>query len=561
MLDNQPQTYYLDDPYLRDVQQLQREFDALVSREIQELSHLEDWIEQEQRLLRRVQEAMTGHKIDFYRDTASAAKHDIHMYDQTVIQPLLMTYAAKLDKKFLACPLTEKLDNRRYKRMKTVRQSKSALFREENIPLIVREKQLGVKYSEVKGGISIAWAGQRRSYSYVQAQLDNPDRAVREQAWRALAKARRSVKPEMDAMMSELIAIRHQIALNAGFKNYRDYMFVSKNREYSLQDCSNLHTSALQLIVPSWNRLSSVLQSDLGVDRWRPWDNTTRLLHQSPFSTVTELMDGVQKMFGKTDAYFEEQFQLMRQTGLLDVEWRPGKHSGGFMDPLPATQNAFVFTNFGPSFNAIIALIHEMGHAINTYLNRDFDEQNWRDEVTELFSHSMELLLLDKLDVFYPNSSEFRSARREEVRRALGLLLGPVTRDVFETWMYTHPTHTVEERDQCFLEISKQYKESPVDLAGLESDMSTSWIDTSHYFLYPFYSIEYSISVLGAFQLLQLYRQNPQLAVALYKQGASANINLSIAEIYQATGITFDFSAPALQKAAEFVEQLINELQ
>jgi oligoendopeptidase F len=342
-------------------------------------------------------------------------------------------------------------------------------------------------------------------------------------------------------------------------------MFKVKNREYSVQDCYDFHAAVEKYIVPTWNRLSNVFQSELGVDTYRPWDSGAKTLRGAPFSTVTELMDGVQEMLGKTDPYFEEQFKHMRENGLLDLESRQGKSPGGFLSSLRASKNAFIFANIGPSFGAIITLLHEMGHAVNAYMQfltgNDFDEWNIPAEVEELYSHGMELLLLDKLDTFYPDDREFKKAQREELRRAFSLLLGPVSTDLFQHWMYTHPNHTSQERDEKYLEISKRYMDNPVEMSGLESDVASSWIGRIHYFQYPFYAIEYSMSELGALQLLEIYRNDPKKAVALYKQGAGTNLNQSIAVIYQDTGVEFDFSETIVKRTAKFVENVIGELK
>lgn len=559
--------YYADDINLRDVEALEGRLKVLVQSEIKSLAHFEAWLEEESMLNNQIQEAMTGHKIDYYRDTANADKRDMHMYDQSVIQSILLKYQAELDKKFCNCPFTGELDDGKYDWMRQVRHARVELYREENIPLNVREKELGAKYTEVMAGLSIDWEGESKPCPFVRAQLDNPDRTIRERAWRALAEARSRVKSEIDDIMNELVQLRHQMAVNAGFENYRDYMFKVKNREYSIHDCYDFHASVEKQIVPAWNRLADLYRSELGLDAYRPWDSDMKMLKGAPFSTVTELMDGVQAMFAKTDPYFEERFKFMRENGLLDLENRQGKRSGAFMEPLLATRNAFVFSNFSPSFNAVIALIHEMGHAVNFYLqfpnDNDFylHEQNWREEVGELYSHGMELLLLDKLDTFYPDGHAFKSAQREELRRSLGLLMGPLTRDLIEHWMYTNPNHTSGERDEKFLEISKRFKLSPVDASGLESEMASSWIDTVHYFLVPFYAIEYSISELGALQLLEVYRADPERAIALYKQGASANMNQSIAEIYRSTGVEFDFSESVIKRTGTFLEGVIEELK
>ncbi|MBM7644471.1 M3 family oligoendopeptidase [Scopulibacillus daqui] len=562
---NHRKSYYLENDDLKDVNKLEDKLKALVKYDIRSITELEKWLAQERVLNNEIQETMIGHKIDFYRDTANPEKRDIHMYDQSIIRPILLKYQAELDKKFCDCPFAGELDASKYGFVRQARRTKVELFRKENIQLAVREKEIGAKYSEIMGGLSIDWEGEKKSYSFVKAQLDHQDRTIRERAWRALAEARSRVKAEIDEMMNELVKLRHQTAVNAGFDNYCDYMFRVKNRAYHIQQCYNFQSSVEKHIIPSWKRLSDGFRKELGVDKYRPWDSSVKVLERKPFSTVHELMEGIQIMLGKTDPYFEEQFKFMRENGLLDLECRIGKYSGCFMDPLPASKKAFVFANFSPSFAAVIALIHEMGHAVNVCMqfanDPYFQEEMLRDETAELYSHGMELLMLDKLDTFYGDGREFRNAQREALRRSLGLLIGPLSRELFEYWIYTNPNHTSEERDRKFLEISKRFKNSPVDTSGLESEVAASWIDTTHYFLYPFYAIEYSISELGALQLLDIYRSSSERAVALYKRSAGANLNQSIAEIYRQTGVEFDFSEPVMKRTAEFLEGLFEELK
>lgn len=172
----------------------------------------------------------------------------------------------------------------------------------------------------------------------------------------------------------------------------------------------------------------------------------------------------------------------------------------------------------------------------------------------------MELLLLDKFDLFYPEEEEFKSAQREELRRAFTMLFGPLSGDLFQHWMYTNPQHTAQERDEKFYEISKRYGLNPVDTTGFEEEIGMSWIGTLHFIQYPFYDIEYSMSMLGALQLLENYQKNPQQAVEFYKKGASADYNQSIAEIYKETGVDFDFSESTVKRMGEFLEKVIQDI-
>src|SRR5690606_18338905 len=120
--------------------------------------------------------------------------------------------------------------------------------------------------------------------------------------------------------------------------------------------------------------------------------------------------------------------------------------------------------------------------------------------------------------------------------------------------------HTAKERDEKYFEISKRYGLHPVDTSGLEEVIGMSWIGTLHYFEVPFYNIEYSISMLGALQLLENYQKNPEQAIEAFKKGAGADYNQSIAAIYQETGVDFDFTEPAVKRMGEFLEKVIQEI-
>lgn len=556
--------YYQELIDLQDVKGLEDQIQSLLNVPIESVSDLENWLNEEKNLMIKIYEAMTGHEVDFYRNTEDPQIKSTYLHDQQVVLPLLMKYEAKLNEKLCNSPYFEQLDEKRYGLMRRVRESKVKLFREENIPLFVKEQELSTKYSEIMGGLTVEWDGEEKPFPFIQSQLDNLDREVREKAYKKVGEAYRKIKPDMDAIMDELVQLRHQIALNAGFENYRDYMFVVKNREYSVQDCYDFHENVEKHIIPAWNRLAEVFKAKLGVDTYRPWDTSAKLMKKAPYTEVEELMDGVSEMLGKTDPYFKDRFDYMRENGLLDLGDRKGKSPGGFCTGLPVSGDTFVFANFSPSFFSLIALIHEMGHAVNGYLqfaeHGPIDDHQHRSEIAELYSHGMELLLLDKLDRFYPDEEDFKSAQREELRRAFTMLFGPLAGDLFQHWIYTNPNHTAKERDEKYFEISKRYGLNPVDTTGFEDVIGMSWIGTLHYFQVPFYNIEYSISMLGALQLLENYRNNPAKAIEDYKKGASADYNQTIAEIYKETGVSFDFSESAVKRTGEFLEKVIEEI-
>lgn len=538
---------------------------SLLERNITSVSELESWLLDELRVTAEIEKEITSSLIATYRDTNDRNKRNLHMYNQNTIQPLLKRYTAKFDQKFRESPFSDLLNEQKYGFMKKARLVKSKMFNDKNIALSIKEQKLITKYREIMSNISINWEGEQKTYAYVKAKLDNPNRAIRKKAWYALCEARSIVKIEINCIMNELIQLRNEIALNAGFNNYSEYAFKQKNRDYSIKECYKLHESIEKYVVPIWEQLGILSKNNLGVKKYRPWDLTPCKLPKAPFQNAIDLLNGVEEIFRTTDLYFYEKFIHIRKTGLIDVEERENKAPGAACFTLPHSKEVFAFSNFSPSFYAINALIHEVGHAFHFYkqFNNDssMQERYLREEVAELYSLSLELLVMDKLNIFYKQEDEYKEVQRVQLYRTLSLLISSVAGDVFQHWLYTNPNHTQEERDEKYFELCERYQYSSVDSAGLEDEIGASWLESFHFVQFPFYKIEYAIAQIGAMRLFQIYREDPEKAIAFFKEGASADWNLPIQEIYEKTGVSFDFSEERIESTAMVILDLLSELK
>ena len=77
--------------------------------------------------------------------------------------------------------------------------------------------------------------------------LQSPNRAIREEAWTKIAERRYQDHEKLDILFNELRDLRHQLAVNAGFLNFRDYMFAAMGRfDYTPQDCFNFHEAVAE---------------------------------------------------------------------------------------------------------------------------------------------------------------------------------------------------------------------------------------------------------------------------------------------------------------------------
>lgn len=89
--------YYKELIDLQDVEGVEALIQALLDTPIESVSDLETWLKDEKGLSIKIMEAMTGHQVDFYRNTEDADIKATYLHDQQVIQPLLMKYEAKLN--------------------------------------------------------------------------------------------------------------------------------------------------------------------------------------------------------------------------------------------------------------------------------------------------------------------------------------------------------------------------------------------------------------------------------------------------------------------------------
>ena len=60
---------------------------------------------------------------------------------------------------------------------------------------------------------------------------------------------------KLDELLNKLVNLRDTVGKNAGFANYRDYMFAAMGRfDYTPQDCFNFHESVKKAVVPLLDR-------------------------------------------------------------------------------------------------------------------------------------------------------------------------------------------------------------------------------------------------------------------------------------------------------------------
>lgn len=546
---------------------LQPYFDKLIATEINSKEELESWLRNISELEAVISEDACWRQINMTCDTTNKEYEDAFTYFCMEIEPQMKPYFFELNKKMLASPFIKELDEAQYyPYLRSVRNAVH-LYREENVAIQAEMSLLAQQYGVISGKMTIEHEGKEYTLQQAARFLQSPDRELRETIFRKIAARRLQDKEELTNLFNKLLEKRQQVAVNAGFENYRDYKFRELGRfDYTPADCFAFHDAVREHILPLHKMLVERRRKKLGLDVMRPWDGDaepigTEPLH--PFETGKELSDKAIAVFGKLGNYFSGCLNTMTDMKRMDLESRVGKAPGGYNCPLAETGVPFIFMNAAGTVNDVITMMHEGGHAVHSFLSHSLPLSSFKEypmEIAELASMSMELFSMEHWDIFFSNKDELQRAQIDELERVISVLPWIATIDKYQHWLYTNPGHTNEQREAEWMKILAEFSTGVTDWTGFEEYRAYFWQKQLHLYEVPFYYIEYGIAQLGAIAMWRQYRENKEQALENYKAALALGYTKTLKELYATAGIRFDFSPAYVAELGSFVKERLVEM-
>ncbi len=542
-------------------------FKELTERPLDTQAALEQWLKDISEVEAAVSEDACWRQIKMTCDTTDPKLEEAFTYFCMEIQPKLQPYADKLNRKLIDSPFTTQLDKDLYFTYLRNVKKNIELFREQNIPIQAELSVMQQQYGVIAGKMAIEVNGQEYTLQQAAKFLENHDRNLREEVYRKINERRLQDKDTLNDLYSQLIERRQQVAVNAGFANYRDYKFEELGRfDYTKEDCFQFHEAVKLHVLPLVDKIYERKKAKLGLDNLRPWDTEAepdgiQPLH--PFGTGKELLDKTVKCFRSLNPFFADCLQKMNSMGHFDLESRKGKAPGGYNCPLAESGAPFIFMNAAGQMADVTTMVHEGGHAIHSFLAHPLALSAFKEypmEIAEVASMSMELFSMNHWEAFFDNKEELQRAKEHQLERVITIFPWIATIDKFQHWIYEHPTHTLEERKNKWTEILNEFSSRAIDYSGLEKYREYSWQRQLHLFEVPFYYIEYGIAQLGAIGMWMQYRQNPQQALQNYINALSLGGTKTLPELYHTAGLRFDFSPDHIKTLMAFVNSEMEKL-
>ena len=543
----------------------------LLSRELTCSSCLEKAISDSSNLAEHISETGALLYIGMTCDTENEKKKNEFLHFVENVRPKLSEFSDALNRRIAEHPSLEDLSER-YTLMIRGIISDIEIFRTENIPLGVEQTKLVTKAQGITGAMTVEFEGKERTFPEMKAFLESNDREKREKAWKSMVNRWMDNSEDLSEIFDELIKIRHQIALNAGFDTYTDYMFRAMHRfDYSVEDCLTFHDSIEKVCMPIVKDINEKRRVAFGLEKLSPWDvnektgsgpdvNGERPLR--PFESVQDMVTKLSQLFHNMSEDLGNKFDKLVEMDTLDLETRKGKAPGGYQYYLEKSRVPFIFMNAAGLQGDLETMIHESGHAFHSLYCGHLDlidERNYPIEFAEVASMSMELLTQDEWGIFYENSNEVNRARISHLEGVVYLLPWIATIDAFQHWIYANPDHTRDERKECWLSLREKFG-SDMNWNGNEEFRELSWQQQGHLYGVPFYYVEYGIAQLGALQLWQTHRKDPEKALIDYSNAMELGNTKTLPDLFAAAELKLGFDEKHLNSLIKEVKIAMSEI-
>jgi oligoendopeptidase F len=555
------------DAVLTNWEGLEPYFKTLLAQDLDSVSTLEKWLQNLSELEAFISEDACWRQIKMTCDTTDKSLEESFNFFCMEIQPKMQPYADALNKKLIACPFTADLDKSAYfTYLRSVKKS-IELFREENIPIQAELSVLQQQYGTIAGKMTIQFKEQEYTLQQAAQFLENPDRAIREEVYLKIQERRLQDQTSMHDLFSSLIQKRNQVALNAGFANYRDYKFQELGRfDYSKEDCYQFHEAIKLHVLPLIDKIYARKKKKLGVAILKPWDTEAEPAGISPLKPFTDGKDLYNKSvacFEKLNPFFADCLRKMNDLKHFDLESRKGKAPGGYNCPLAESGAPFIFMNAAGQMSDVTTMVHEGGHAIHSFLAHPLSLTAFKEypmEMAEVASMSMELFTMNHWQSFFDNEEDLNRAKEHQLERTITIFPWIAIIDKFQHWVYENPMHTIEERTASWKNIVAEFSTDSIDYSGLDMYRAIGWQRQLHLFEVPFYYIEYGIAQLGAIGMWMQYQINPTQALENYMNALSLGGTKTLPELYKTAGIEFNFSPNYVKKLMDFTNQELEKL-
>lgn len=499
-------------------------------------------------------------ELRFQQDTKNPQfKADAEALNQ--LRPKITGIDVMVKRKFLASPLRSELESELGSYLFDRWELDVTAFDPVIEPLVVAESKLEDEYTELLANAEFEFRGERLNLPTIGKYAEDPDREARREAlftkWDFFSRNRE----QLDRVYDDLVQLRHRMAKELEYHNFIELGYRRMMRtDYGPAEVARYREAIVREIVPLTERIVDAQARDLGVDHVMLWDEHvfSRATSPKPPQAYDQMLGAANAVFCGVGGEIGGFAGMMMRRELLDLQSREGKAGGGFCTSFPTYGLPYIFANFNGTTHDVNVLVHEMGHAFQSYSSRQMpvSEYLWPTyEACEVHSMSMEFLTWPQLERFFGEDAQ--RYRIQHLKSSLLFLPYGAAVDHFQHFVYENPSASAGDRHAFWKQLEATYLPWR-RYGGIEHlERGGYWQFQRHIYAMPFYYIDYTLALCCALQFWVRSLDDYDGALADYTALCKRGGELPFQSLVRSAGLQSPFDEGVLsyvaQRAAEVV--------
>jgi pepF/M3 family oligoendopeptidase len=396
---------------------------------------------------------------------------------------------------------------------------------------------------------------RRVPVSAVNGYLQDPDRGVRERAWKGWRKAHLDAADLLAATFNSITGTNLSLARRRG----EDAPLAGSLRASRL----TLRTveamwAATRARLPRLRGFLRAKSRALGLTRMASWDAGAPIpgvpARKTPYP---ETVDVIAAAFAEFSPGLADLARMMVDRLWIDAEQRDGKAPGGYCTSLPTVKEPRIFMNYGGGSSASRTLAHELGHAWHYWLIKDLPmtRRQYTMPLAETASTLAETVVV-KRAIQRATGAERLELLAERAGFVFGIVPMIMARYDFEGEVYRRRG----DGELAAEELATLSREAFAPVVGDDLDPDSIedhfWAHKLHHYHYPFYNYPYSFGALLSLGLHGLYEQRGAEFVPEIEKFLVGSGSMGTEPLARSVGI--DLEAPEFWELA--LDQAVEEV-
>lgn len=414
---------------------------------------------------------------------------------------------------------------------------------------------------ELIAGHTVEFEGQNLPLTMILNKAYDGDEKVRKAAYEAEIASYKKIE---DGLAACLCGIKGEVLTECKLRGYKNPLEMTLLDSRMDQETLDAMLEAIKEYLPVFREYMKCKGKYLGYDQGVPfYDLYAPVTEEKKPYTYEEACEYILDHFKQFDDSLYQMAKRAIENGWIDVESRSGKVSGAFCAGVPSLKESRVLLNFSHSFDSVVTMAHELGHAYHNECAKNESILNLNSpmplaETASTFNET----ILKKAAMSELSDDEALAVLEAEISGCNQVIVDIYSRFLFESSLFeARKNGPLSAGEICEL-MEKAQIESYGD--GLDPNYRHPymWTWKPHYYYASanFYNFPYAFGQLFAKGLYAMYVKEKESFIPVYKQLLASTGKMNIADVCASVGIdvrNVDFWRSSLEMIKEDVDLFI----